>query len=242
MRVRKLVSAVALSLAIVAGPSVAQENIDKVFGGITAEAGKEYGSLESVNGGITIRDGATVRNADTVNGGISIHAGAKVGTAETVNGGISLDADATADSLEAVNGGLSLDERAKVRYDIETVNGGIKLADGAGVGGDIETVNGAIHLTHAEVGGDLTTTNGDILVYRSSVVRGGILVKKPEKQWWAPGEEKIPRVVIGAGSVVHGALVFERDVELLVHATAKIGAVTGATAVPFTDELPPRAD
>lgn len=240
MRVRTLVSAVVLSLAVAAGPAFAIENVDKVFGGITAESGKEYGSLETVNGGITIRDGATVRQAETVNGGISIAAGAKVGHAATVNGGISLSEDATAESLEAVNGGLSLDARAKVATDIETVNGGIKLADGAGVGGDVETVNGGITLTHAEVGGDITTTNGDVMVVRSSVVRGGILVKKPESQWWNVGDSKKPRVVIGAGSVVHGTLVFERDVELLVHTTAKTGAITGATAVPFTDALPPR--
>jgi hypothetical protein len=222
MRVRTLVSAVVLSLAVAAGPAFAVENVDKVFGGITAEAGKEYGSLQTVNGGITIRDGATVRSA------------------ETVNGGISMDDDATAESLEAVNGGLNLGERAKVATDVETVNGGIKLADGAGVGGDLETVNGGITLTHAEVGGDVTTTNGDVMVVRSSVIRGALTVKKPESQWWNVGDSKTPRVVIGAGSVVHGPMVFERDVELLVHTTAKTGTITGATAIPFTDELPPR--
>ena len=240
MRVRTLVSAVVLSLAVAAGPAFAVENVDKVFGGITAESGKEYGSLETVNGGITIRDGATVRNAETVNGGISIQAGAKVGHASTVNGGISMAADATAESLEAVNGGLHLEERAKVADNVETVNGGIKLADGAGVGGNLGTVNGGITLTHAEVGGDVQTTNGDVMVVRSSVIRGNLLVKKPERQWWNPGDSKKPRIVIGAGSVVHGSLTFERDVELLVHTTAKIGPVTGATAIPFTDELPPR--
>ena len=240
MRVRTLVSAVVLSLAVAAGPAIAVENVDKVFGGITAEAGKEYGSLQTVNGGITIRDGATVRSAETVNGGISIQAGARIGHAATVNGGISMEDDATAESLEAVNGGLHLGERAKVASDIETVNGGIKLADGAGVGGDLETVNGGITLTHAEVGGDVTTTNGDVMVVRSSVIHGALTVKKPESQWWNVGDSKTPRVVIGAGSVVHGPMVFERDVELLVHTTAKTGTITGATAIPFTDELPPR--
>lgn len=242
MRVRHLVSAVALSLAVAAGPAFAEDNIEKVFGGITAEAGREYGSLQTVNGGITIRDGATVRSAEAVNGGIEIQAGAKVGSAETVNGGISLAADATADSLEAVNGGLELGERAKVADDIETVNGGIVLADGADVGGDVETVNGRIELNHATVGGRLTTTNGDVSVFRSSVVRGGITIEKPQKQWWSPGEERIPRVIIGNGSVVEGPMVFEREVELFVHTGAKIGSVSGATAVRFTEssEIPDR--
>ena len=41
-------------------------------------------------------------------------------------------------------------------------------------------------------------------------------------------------------SVVEGTLVFEREVELLVHASAKVGTVTGATAQAYTDKLPPR--
>ena len=131
MRVSKLASLIAFSLVLAAGPALAEKDIEKVFGGITAEAGQAYGSLESVNGGITIREGATVRSAETVNGGISIDDNAKVGSAEAVNGGISLGIAATARSVETVNGGIRLDERARVDQDVETVNGGIKLEDKA---------------------------------------------------------------------------------------------------------------
>jgi hypothetical protein len=93
----------------------------------------------------------------------------------------------------------------------------------------------------SEVGGRLHTTNGDITLARNSTVRGGILVEKPDVNW-LNGDRRIPRVVIGAGCTVVGPLVFEHEVELFVHPTAKIGAVTGATAVPFTDSLPPRRD
>ena len=241
MRLRHLVSAITLSLVVAAGPALAERDIDKVFGGITAEAGQDYGSLETVNGGITIRSGATVRSAATVNGGVSIAADAKVGQVETVNGGDSLDAGASADSIEAVNGGLTLDERARVKFDAETVNGGIKLADGAGVGGDVETVNGAITLNHAKVDGMVVTTNGDIMVVRSSVIGGGIRVEKPDTNWsWGGNKPKIPRVVIGNGSVVNGPMTFEREVELFVHTSAKVGEITGATPTPFTESLPPR--
>jgi hypothetical protein len=171
MRVSKLASFISLSLVLAAGPALAQHNVDKVFGGITAEAGQTYGSLESVNGGITIREGATVR-----------------------------------------------------------------------IGGNAETVNGAISLLGAEVGGGLTTTNGDITLARGAIVRGGLLVEKPQRQWWSTGGNRNPRVIIGANSVVEGTLVFEREVELFVHPTAKIGTVTGATAQSFTDSLPPRDD
>ena len=240
MRLRPLVSVLALSLAVATAPAFAERDIDKVFGGITAEAGEEYGSLETVNGGITIRAGATVRTAETVNGGISIAAGATVGRAEVVNGGISLDDDASADSITAVNGGLTLGTGARVRDDAETVNGAAKLADGAEVGGDLETVNGAITLDHARVRGLITTTNGDVMLVHSSVVDGGILVEKPDTNWSWGSKPRIPRIVVGAGSVVNGPMVFERDVELFVHTTAKVGTITGATPQAFTESLPPR--
>lgn len=242
MRVSKLASLITLSLALAGGPVLAEQNIDKVFGGITAEAGQQYGSLESVNGGITIRKGATVRSAETVNGGISIDDDARVGSAEAVNGGISLGTGASARSVETVNGGIRLDSRARVEHDVETVNGGIKLDEQSGVGGNAETVNGAISLIAAEVGGKIITTNGDITLARGATVRGGILVEKPQGNWWNNSDNRKPRVVIGANSTVGGTLVFEREVELFVHSTAKIGTVTGATAQPFTDTLPPRAD
>jgi len=71
-------------------------------------------------------------------------------------------------------------------------------------------------------------------------VRGGLLVEKPSMGWFNSGNSRKPRVVIGPGSVVEGALVFEREVELFVHASAKVGAVTGATAQAYTGKLPPR--
>jgi hypothetical protein len=71
-------------------------------------------------------------------------------------------------------------------------------------------------------------------------VGGGILVEKPSMGWFNSGNSRKPRIVIGPNSVVEGPLVFEREVELLVHSTAKIGPVTGATAQAYTDKLPPR--
>ena len=37
-----------------------------------------------------------------------------------------------------------------------------------------------------------------------------------------------------------GALVFERDVVLYVHQTARIGSVRGATATPYSTPTPPK--
>jgi hypothetical protein len=90
------------------------------------------------------------------------------------------------------------------------------------------------------VAGQVRTTNGDITLSEGATVGGGILVEKPSTGWFSSGKSRIPRIVIGADSVVEGTLVFEREVELFVHPSARIGEVTGATAQAFTDKLPPR--
>jgi hypothetical protein len=53
------------------------------------------------------------------------------------------------------------------------------------------------------------------------------------------GKRQPPRIVIGPNAVVEGALVFEREVTLYVHDSARIGKVTGATAVRFSTPTPP---
>jgi hypothetical protein len=69
-------------------------------------------------------------------------------------------------------------------------------------------------------------------------VQGGILVERPQGISW--GKRRVPRIIIGPNAVVNGTLRFEREVELFVHPSAKIGTVIGATAKPYTDTLPPR--
>jgi hypothetical protein len=86
----------------------------------------------------------------------------------------------------------------------------------------------------------VTTTNGDIVLSGGARIDGGILVEKPTGGWWKSEDKRVPRIVIGANSVVGGSLVFEHEVELFVHPTAKIGPVIGATARSFTDTLPAR--
>lgn len=216
----------ALALAVSTGAIQAHEHeggdISRVNGGITAEAGQRYGDLGTVNGGITARRGATA------------------GDVETVNGGISLEDDVKVDSLETVNGGIHAGERVQVARDAETVNGGIRFDFHSKVGGDVSTVNGGITVKQTEVGGQIHTVGGDITVGARSVIRGGIVVEKPRGMNW--GRQRTPRVVIGPNAVVQGPLRFEREVELFVHSSAKVGAVSGATARPYTDTLPARRD
>lgn len=197
-------------------------SISKVNGGITAEAGEKYGDLETVNGGISVRARAI---ADDV---------------ETVNGGIKLEDDAQVRSASTVNGGVDAGQRVRVGDDIETVNGGVHFDFNSRVGGDIETVNGGITVKQTEVGGRIQTVSGDITVGAKSVVRGGILVEKPSGIHF--GRQRIPRVVIGPDASVQGTLRFDREVELFVHPSAKVGTVVGAKAQTWTDKLPPRRD
>lgn len=218
-----------LSLALLATSSVvfaqapARPDIDKVNGSITAEAGMAYGDL------------------GTVNGGIRLQAGAQAGDVETVNGGITGADDVRADSLSTVNGGIRLGQRAQVGGDVETVNGGIFIDRGGRVRGDVATVNGAIGLVDTDVDGGIQTVSGDITVGAGSRVKGGIRVEKPGRVMGISFRKpKVPRVVVGPGAVVEGALVFEREVKLHVHQSARIGSVTGATAQRYSGATPPR--
>ena len=211
-------------IAVLAASPVAyaKQDIDKVNGAISAQAGSEYGELDTVNGGISIASGTRVDSASTVNGGIRVAEQASVGSLETVNGGI------------AVGAGVMVAEG------IETVNGGIEIARGSRVQGGVETVNGRIELSGADVGQGLATINGDVIVGADSIVRGGILIEKPKDGWfnWGSGNSRKPRVVIGPNAVVEGTLKFEREVELFVHTSARVGPIEGATATAFSGEEP----
>ena len=198
-------------------------DIDKVNGSITAEAGQFYGDLSTVNGGIDLQRGAQVEDVETVNGGIE--AGDEV----------------VARSVSTVNGGIRFGQRAQVDGDVETVNGGIFFDRGSTVRRGVSTVNGGIGLVDTDLGGGIETVNGDITVGVGSHVKGGIRVEKPTGNWGLRmGKPKVPRIVIGPNAVVEGNLVFEREVTLHVHQSARIGNVSGATAQRYSTATPPQ--
>ena len=223
---RRSLLAIALALSLGATAANAHEekggSISKVNGGITAEEGHQYGDLETVNGGITVRARAVADDVETVNGGITLEDDAKVRTVSTVNGGIRAG------------------ERVQVADGAETVNGGLNFDFNSRIGGDIETVNGGITVKQTQVGGQIHTVNGDITVGAKSVVRGGIWVEKPHGIHF--GRQRVPRIVIGPDATVQGTLRFDREVELFVHPSAKIGTVAGAKVQSWTTTLPPRKD
>jgi hypothetical protein len=222
-----------LPLAAVAG-----DGISKVNGSVRVEAGQTAGDASTVNGSVTIEEGATAADVDTVNGSITIERNATVQKIDSVNGGISLGADAKAAAVETVNGTLKLAEGAQVSGDVSAVNGSAQLAKGADIKGKLSNVNGKMTINAAHVGGGLKTVNGDILVGADSRIEGGILVEKPNQNWFNR-KGRPPRIVIGPGAVVEGKLRFEHEVELLVSDRAKVsGPVDGATAVTFSGDQP----
>ena len=210
-----------LALTLPCAPAFASDNISKVNGSISAEAGQSYGNLETVNGGIKVAEGAVTGRIETVNGGIRVADRARTGGISTVNGSVRVGREVVA------SGG------------VDTVNGGIFLDRGTQIDGGLETVNGSIGLVETRVARGIETVNGDITVGVGSQGEGEVEGKKPNFNLsLTPGRK--PRVIIGPNASVNGSLQFEREVTLYVHRTARIGPVSGAVAVPFDTDTAPQ--
>ena len=220
-----LVLALLVLAALFPGTVRASEDIVRTNGAVTTTAGSEYGRLGTTNGSVRLADRVT---ADT---------------GSTTNGSISAGSDVTVGQLSTVNGSIRLGERVRVAGEVRTVNGSIFI-DRHGRAGAVETTNGDIGLVATEVAGDVRLANGDLTIGIGSHVRGGVEVRKPGANWMPVRVgTRLPRVVIGPGAVVDGPLVFERDVALFVHDSARIGPVTGAQPVRYsTPTAPARTD
>lgn len=212
--------AVALCAAC-ALPAHAQQGIDRISGDITAEAGRQYGDLETVSGDIELRDQAHLEDASTVSGNI--------------DGGDGVHAE----SLSSVSGNVKLGEQARISDDIESVSGDIFVGRGGQVGGDVETVSGSIGIVDTDLAAGIETISGDVTVGAGSHVKGSLRVEKSDGFSVSFGNRRPQRIVIGPDAVVEGPMVFERDVVLYVHDSARTGKITGATAIRFSTPTPP---
>ena len=210
---------------------------------IKVEAGATAAGATSVNGSITIGENAVVTSGvKTVNGSIRVDSGATIKNASTVNGAMRVADNVRADSLSTVNGSVRVGDESTVDGEVEAVNGKISVGKGSTVGGNVSNVNGQIELTAAEVGGNVSTVTGDIQLADGAMVKGDLIVEKPSNWGWGKKNSRKPRVVIGPGSVVEGAIVLEREVELFISETARVGGVEGVMsmddAVRFSGEQP----
>ncbi len=198
---------------------------------ISVEDGARTDGKSTVNGSISIGNGAIVDGSlTTVNGRIRIEDNVQLEDAETVNGGIVVGSGVIADDINSVNGAISLDQNVTVNGDLSVVNGKISVGRGSRIADDVSNVNGEISLHGAAIGGDLTTVNGDISLLDGSTVAGDLKVEMP-KGWGWNFDRRKPTVIIGPGSGVNGAIILEREVELFISNTAKVGTVRGAMSL-----------
>jgi DUF4097 and DUF4098 domain-containing protein YvlB len=232
---------IALLIGLVTWSARADNDVSKVNGAVRVEAGRTVEDVSSVNGSIRVEEGVTAQDVETVNGSIHIGERSRVQSIETVNGGISVGDGTHAQSVESVNGTIKLGKQVQLAGDMTTVNGSTSAAQGSEIRGNIETVNGRIELDATRVGGGIRTKNGDVTVGANSHVSGDLVVEKVSRGWFN-GNKRTPKIVIGPNATVEGTLRFEREVDLYVSRTAKIGKVEGATPKRFGGDEPNEAE
>ncbi len=221
---RSVLALIALMLAV---PAMASVNKS-----IRIEDGATADGASSVNGSVTVGNSAIVTGSvDTVNGTIRIEDNAQVERVSTVNGSLRVGANVTARSLETVNGAIRVKGSSTIDGSVEAVNGSIELGNNTRVADGVENVNGAIELMGAEVGGDLETVNGDVELSDGAILRGNLIIEKPGGWGWNNKKNRKPRVIIGPGSVVEGVIDVEREVELFISESARVGGVEGAMSM-----------
>lgn len=219
---------IALAVALSASTGLAFANppsLSKVNGSLTAEAGRTYADIDTVNGSITLLSKASARDVETVNGSITMDAGAKAENVSTVNGKILLRDGVSARSVETVNGAIIGVSNIRLQHGVEAVNGSIEIGARSIINRDVETVNGSIKLLSTKVDGHVETVNGNILIGEKTTVGRYLAVRKPTGWGINWGKPRVPRIILGPNSVVSGDLIFEREVELHVHETAKYGKI-----------------
>ena len=194
-----LLFSAALSIFSLPVSSYAAEDLDKVFGSLTVDAGQSVGNVSLVNGAITLEQNSRAKAVDTVNGSIDLYSGVQLNSATTVNG-----------SIEVA-------ESVTVSGDVTTVNGSVSVDRQSQIGGNIETVNGDISVTDTTVSRDLITVNGDITLSGDTQVHGDIVFKKRGKKWSFFGfnsDDGKPTLTIGRNVQVQGEIVLQQDVIL----------------------------
>jgi len=148
-----------------------------------------------------------------------------------VNGRIRVDSDVSVRDVSTVNGSIDVAENVTINGRIEAVNGEIQIRKGSVVARDVSNVNGEIELVASLVGGDLSTVSGDVELRDGAEVKGDIIVEKPGGWGWSSKKSRIPEVVIGPGSRVHGNIRLEREVKLYISETAEVGGVVGVMSM-----------
>ncbi len=209
---------------------------------IDIESGGQSEGRSTVNGGITVGSNALISGSlETVNGAIRIDDSVQLTDAATVNGSIRIGDGLVAEDLESVNGTIRIGRNAAISGGISVVNGKIRLGAGSSVAEDVSNVNGELRIVGSEIGGKLSTVTGDVWLTDNSVLRGDLIIEKPEG-WRNRWGRRKPKIVIGPGSRVLGTIEAEHEIELFISDSAEVAAVSGESsldqAVRFSGDSP----
>ncbi|MBN2011220.1 hypothetical protein JW960_17885 [candidate division KSB1 bacterium] len=128
-----------------------------------ANGEQRSGSLNTVNGSIMIGSDCIIK-----------------GTARSVNGSIEIGENSQIRTVQTVNGSINLGEGISVDGNVESVNGPIEINETCMIDGNVQTVNGPIELSGVEVERSINTYNGNITILRNSIIHGDIIVDKPK--------------------------------------------------------------
>lgn len=214
-----------LATLTLASPA-AQASVNK---SISIDDGTQSGGRSTVNGSISVGASAIVDGSlETVNGTIRIDDNVQARDVGTVNGSIRVGNGLVADDVESVNGSIRIGQNAAISGEVSAVNGKIEVGAGGSVSGDVGNVNGELKVIGSEVGGDVSTVTGDIWVTDNATVRGDIVIER--SRGWGSRRKK-PKVVIGPGSRVLGAIIAEREIELYISDSAEVSEVRGEASL-----------
>ena len=237
--IKSLITVTLLTLLMLTIPAHAR-NVNK---SVTIAADSHSNGASSVNGSVTVGENAVVEgDVETVNGTVTVKDNGTIRDAETVNGAVRIGSGVNAQDLSTVNGSIRVDEDSTIDGNVEAVNGSIKIAKGSTVARSVSNVNGEIEISGSEIDGDVATVSGDIWIADGAIVKGDVVVEKPGSSSWFGRKPRVPEVVIGPGSEVHGAIRLEREVKLFISNTASVGDVSGemsmSDAIRFDGDRP----
>lgn len=254
------VLAVALTAAVAAHAAemvvAAGENVDTGSRSVRVPAGTAVGVIDTGSGDVFVETGAVTRNIDTGSGSVELAAGASSGRIDTGSGSVRLGADAQSGAIDTGSGSVQGADRVTIDGDVDTGSGSIELGAGSSVRGKIDSGSGSVDFNGVTVEGpidtgsgdislvdcqlrdDLRTTRGEVKLEGSTRVDGDLIIRKSKCWGICWGDDQPTRVIIGAGASVAGEIRSERETELWVHETARIGKVSGAEVKRFSGERP----
>ena len=231
---------------LVANPGLMQSawasNHTSVNRSVSVDANSEADDVSSVNGDVALSSGANAKDLSNVNGNIELGGNNTVQDISSVNGSIEAAQSLRVNGdVSSVNGDIEFGLDSHVSGEMTTVNGELNYAGGT-VAKDISTVNGDLELGTVTVQGNIFTTWGDV-VLNGAAVMGELRVKKPRVSNWWGKDPTPPRIVLGPGARVAGAITLEQPAKIYVHQDAQLpkinGEILGGSVVRFSGAKAP---